>query len=178
MLSKRQKKSWSISPLQWTWSKMRQNPAWSPTKNQLPTVMKHNISDNLILLFPHGHVAPCSHWVTANSKINLLNTQTLKCWEYYTMRNTENSILFCCCCCGCCGVICYSSVLEKVKWAVGVIKITKCLPYGKHLNIPELLSQENKTAECYKILRATEEANRKWLSTASSHTNWAELMEN
>lgn len=29
---------------------MRQNPAWSLTKNQLPTAKKHNISDNLILL--------------------------------------------------------------------------------------------------------------------------------
>lgn len=31
--------------------------------------------------------------------------------------------------------------------AVRVIKITKRLPYGKHLDIPELFSQENKTAE-------------------------------
>lgn len=68
---------------------------------------------------------------------------------------------------------------EKGKTrAVRVIKITKCLPYGKHLNIPELFSQENKTEECYKILRNIEKTNRKWLSTASSHTNWAKLTEN
>lgn len=58
------------------------------------------------------------------------------------------------------------------------MKITKCLPYGKHLNILELSSQENKTLECYKILRDTEKANGKWLSTASSHTKWAKLIEN
>lgn len=28
--------------------------------------------------------------------------------------------------------------------AVRVIKNVKCLPYGKHLNIPELFSQENR----------------------------------
>lgn len=58
----------------------------------------------------------------------------------------EKSRKFCSFCYWCCRIIFYS-VLEKVKRAVRVIKITKCLPYGKHLDIPELFSQENKTAE-------------------------------
>lgn len=115
------------------------------------------------------------YWVTANSKINLLNTQTSKCWEYLTMRNPGNSILSLLLLMFWGHLLFFCSGKGKTR-AVGVIKITKCLPYGKHLNIPELFSQENKTAECYKILQDTEKANRKWLSTASSH-NWAKLTE-
>lgn len=116
------------------------------------------------------------HWVAANSKINLLNTQTLKCWEYYTMRNLENSILLLLLLMLWGHLLFFCSRKGKTR-AVGVIKITKCLPYGKHLNIPELFSQEIKTAKYYKILWDTEKANRKRLSTASSHTNWAKLTE-
>lgn len=110
MLNKRQKKSWSISPLQWTQRNICRNANWGLYSKAVALFKYHKITDIWILLLPHGHIASWSSWGTANSKSNQRNIKTWRCWENCTMTSSGRGVQLCC---G--GLLCYSSVSEKVK---------------------------------------------------------------